>query len=57
MPTKKPKRKEQKRAVITLRVPPELHKRLRVAAAHHDMTIQDLVLNGAKVVLGDGQVF
>jgi uncharacterized protein (DUF1778 family) len=42
------------RAVITLRVPQELHKRLRVAAAYNEMTIQDFVLNGAKLALGVG---
>jgi predicted HicB family RNase H-like nuclease len=45
-------RKKPARAVITLRVPPELHKRLRIAAAHHEVTIQDLVFMGAEMALG-----
>ena len=57
MAAKKPtKSKKPDRAVITLRVPQELHKRLRIAAAYSETTIQDFVLNSAKLALslGDG---
>jgi uncharacterized protein (DUF1778 family) len=54
MAAKKTTKKEEPRAVITLRVPPALHKRLRIAAAYNEMTIQDFVLNGAKLALGVG---
>jgi predicted HicB family RNase H-like nuclease len=49
---KAPKAKPDARCVITLRVPHALHKRLRVAAAHHEVTIQALVLHGAEMALG-----
>ena len=54
MAAKKKPQTPRARAVITLRVSHDLHKRLRIAAAYNDMTIQDLVLNGAKLVLGVG---
>jgi len=54
MTAKKP-RKKADRHVITLRVTPALHKKLRMAAASGDTTIQALVLQGAAYVLGDGR--
>ncbi len=53
MAAKKVRKKLEPRDVITLRVPPVFHKRLRVAAAHHNTTIQKLLLAGAEMALGD----
>ena len=52
MATKK-QRKKDRRIAVTLRLTPELHKRLRIAAAHHDTTIQDLATVGVELALGD----
>lgn len=51
MAAKKPTKKPEDRAVITLRVPPALHKKLRMAAASHETTIQELLLIGADMSL------
>jgi len=52
MVAKKPSKKPGT-AVVTLRMTKEFHKRLRIAAAHHEVTIQALVLKGAQMVMGD----
>ncbi len=50
MTAKKP-RKKADRHVITLRVTPALHKKLRMAAASRETTIQSLVLEGTEWAL------
>ncbi|HEY6924453.1 MAG TPA: toxin-antitoxin system HicB family antitoxin [Steroidobacteraceae bacterium] len=45
--------KKPTRDKLTLRIDPAFHKRLRVAAAHHNTTIQKLLLTGAEMALGD----
>ena len=53
MAQKKRPKKSEKLETFTTRLPPGTHQRLKVAAAHHQVSVQDLVNKGILMALGD----
>lgn len=45
--------KKQPGVMVSVRFPPELKRRLKVAAAHHGVTLEALIRKGAEMALGD----